>query len=137
VAWNVGVFWTIVRAKALPLPWSLRSLDDDAVGEYRNGFSLREAATELAGPVISGSNGQNALFGLSLRAPGGTPRSLAPRPWGPSSLGAETSNWEVAQKSIRQARYGESDPSTAETSAFYLFSPQHWSTRDQLRAAQQ
>jgi uncharacterized protein len=126
----VGVFWTIFRAKAFLFlgVFVISTVALWANAALASRFARRRQTSPL--PVIGGSgSGQNFPEGL-LALFGPTPSrrrrhvtiACAAILVGTLFAWAETGNWDVALKFIRQVPYGESDPLYGKDIAFYLFS---------------
>ena len=125
-----GVFWTIFRAKAFLF---LGVFVVSTVALYANtALASRFARLRQTSPppTIGGSaSGQDLSEGL-LALFGPTPSRrrrhvtmvCAAILVGTLFAWAETGNWDVALKFIRQVPYGESDPLYGKDIAFYLFS---------------
>ena len=125
-----GVFWTIFRAKAFLFLWVFVV---STVALYANtALASRFARLRQTSPppTIGGSaSGQNLPEGL-LALFGPTPSRrrrhitmvCAAILVGTLFAWAETGNWDVALKFIRQVPYGESDPLYGKDIGFYLFS---------------
>jgi len=126
----VGVFWTIFRAKAFLFlgVFVISTVALWANAALASRFARLRQTSPL--PVIGGSgSGQNFPEGL-LALFGPTPSrrrrhvtiACAAILVGTLFAWAETGNWDVALKFIRQVPYGESDPLYGKDIAFYLFS---------------